>query len=67
MYLLVDTHNWLGGKKVLVAVRLVKDVQWENSKVVVGITVDDIKNSPAMDKWDIIIPEGDKGELKATY
>jgi uncharacterized protein YrrD len=53
-YLLVDTHNWIGGKKVLVAVRLVKEVQWANSKVVVEITVDAIKNTPAVDKWNSI-------------
>lgn len=62
-YLLVETHNWISGKKVLVAVWHVKDVQWEASKVVVDITVDEIKNSPAVDKWDFIIPEGDKAEL----
>ena len=61
-YLIVDTHNWIGGKKVLVAVYHVKEVQWENSKVVVDMTVESIKNSIAIDKWDYIIPEGDKAE-----
>ncbi len=61
-YLVVDTHNWIGGKKVLVAVRHIKEVQWENSKVVVDISVDDIKHSEGIDKWDYIIPEGDKAE-----
>jgi sporulation protein YlmC with PRC-barrel domain len=61
-YLVVDTHNWIGGKKVLVAVRHIKGVQWENSKVVVDITVDSIKNSSAVDTWDYIISEGDKAE-----
>jgi sporulation protein YlmC with PRC-barrel domain len=63
-FLLVDTHNWIGGKKVLVAVRHIKDVQWENSKVVVDITVDEIKNGSAIDKWDYIIPEGDKAKYQ---
>jgi sporulation protein YlmC with PRC-barrel domain len=56
-YLVVDTHNWIGGKKVLVAVRHIKEVQWENSKVVADLTVDTIKNSPAIDKQDYILPE----------
>jgi sporulation protein YlmC with PRC-barrel domain len=63
-YLIVDTHNWIGGKKVLVAVRHIKGVQWGNSKVAVDITVETIKNSSAVDTWDYIIPERDKAESK---
>jgi uncharacterized protein YrrD len=59
-YLVVDTHNWIGGKKVLVAVHHIREVQWENSKVVVDLTVDAIKNSIAIDKWDYFIPGRDK-------
>jgi sporulation protein YlmC with PRC-barrel domain len=61
-YLVIDTHNWIGGKKVLVAVRHITEVQWENSKVVVDLSVDAVKNSITVDKWDYIIPEGDKAE-----
>jgi len=63
-YLVVDTQNWIGGKKVLVAVRHIRKVQWENSKVVVDLTVESIKNSTPVDKWDYIIPEGDKADLQ---
>lgn len=58
--LVVDTHHWMGGKKVLVAIRHIQEVQWENSKVVADMTVETIKNSPAIDKRDYIIPEGEK-------
>jgi sporulation protein YlmC with PRC-barrel domain len=51
-YLLVDTHNWIGGKKVMVAVRHIKEVQWTDSKVVVDISVDTIKGSLPADKMD---------------
>ena len=61
-YLIVETHTWLGGKNVLVAVRHIKDVQWADSKVVVDLTTDAIKNSSPVDKWDFIIPEGDRAE-----
>ena len=44
-YLLVDTHHWIGGRKVLVEVRHISEVQWNTSKVVVDLTVDAIKNS----------------------
>jgi uncharacterized protein YrrD len=63
-YLLVATHNWIGGKKVLVAVRHIKEIDWENSKVVIDITVDAIKSGASIDKWDYIIPEGDKAQYK---
>jgi hypothetical protein len=61
---LVNTHNWIGGKKVLVAVRHIKEVQWERSKIIVELTIDTIKNSTAVDKWDYIIPEGDKAQYE---
>jgi uncharacterized protein YrrD len=63
-YLVVDTHNWLGGKKVLVAVRHIKEVQWENTKVTVDLSIEEIKHSASVDEWDYIIPEGDKAELQ---
>lgn len=58
-YLLVDTHDWIGGKKVLVAVRHVSEVQWENCKVVTDITVDAIIGSTAIDKWAYVSPGGE--------
>ncbi len=58
-YLIVDTHNWLGGKKVLVAVNHIKLVQWEDANVVVDITVDAIKNSAAADTLNYLVPESD--------
>lgn len=44
-FLVVDTHNWFGGKKVLIPVSDIKEVQWDNSKVIVNITMDTVKNS----------------------
>ena len=44
------------------AVRHIKDVQWADSKVVVDLSTDAIKNSSPVDKWDYIIPEGDQAE-----
>jgi len=59
-YLVVDTHNLIGGKKVLIAVTRIEEVQWGNSKIVTDLTVDTIKNSPAIDKSDYNISEGEK-------
>jgi uncharacterized protein YrrD len=63
-YLVVDTHNWIGGKKVLVAVKHVKEVEWENSKVVVDLTIDALKTSEAVDKWEYAIPKYDQAEYR---
>ena len=48
-YLVVKTHNGFGGKSVLVSVRHLKSVDWASSEVVVDISMDAIRNSPAYD------------------
>ena len=63
-YLLVDTHRLIGGKKVLVAVRHVRHVEWENSKVVIDLSVDGIKTSEAVDKGKYAIPTYDQAEYR---
>ena len=63
-YLMVDTHNWIGGKKTLIAVKHVQHVEWENSKVVVDLTIEGIKTSEAVDKWKYAIPEYDQAEYR---
>ncbi len=45
-YLVVDTRNWLPGKKVLVATDWVREVKWIESAVQVGITRAQVENSP---------------------
>jgi sporulation protein YlmC with PRC-barrel domain len=63
-YLVVDTHNWIGGKKVLIAVKHVKHVEWANKKVVVDVTTDAIKTSEAVDKWEYTVPGYDQADYK---
>jgi|GEM_PF-142242 len=48
-YLVIDTSNWWFGKKVLVAPEWASEVSWEDRKVEVLISREDIKNSP---EWD---------------
>jgi hypothetical protein len=48
-YLAVDTRNWLPGKKVLVSPDWAETIDWGQSKVMVKLTRDQIKNSPAYD------------------
>jgi hypothetical protein len=48
-YMLVDTRNWLRGRKVLVAPAWIKSVSWLEGKVDVNLTKEQIKNSPEYD------------------
>jgi sporulation protein YlmC with PRC-barrel domain len=45
-YMVVDTHNWLPGKKVLVAPLWIERVSWENSKIYVSLSREAIKSGP---------------------
>ena len=48
-YLVVDTRNWWPGKKVVIAPSWISDVSWTRSQVVVDLTREAIKGSPAYD------------------
>lgn len=48
-YLVVDTRNWLPGRKVLVALPWVDAVEWTDRSVHVGLTKEQIKQSPEYD------------------
>jgi uncharacterized protein YrrD len=45
-YLIVDTRNWLPGKKVLISTRWIKRISWEESKVFINLNRDVIKDGP---------------------
>lgn len=45
-FLVVDTGNWLPGKKVLVSPKWIKEINWDSSEIIVDASVDSIKNSP---------------------
>jgi sporulation protein YlmC with PRC-barrel domain len=53
-YLVVDTHKWFEGKKVLIDVRHIKEVDWDKSKIFVDVTVDAIKTSKEIDISEFI-------------
>ncbi|MHB1687988.1 MAG: hypothetical protein ACYCVH_11510 [Ignavibacteriaceae bacterium] len=48
-FLIVDTHNWLPGRKVLIAPRWINHIDWDESKVYVNLSQESIKNSPEFD------------------
>ena len=45
-YLIVDTKNWLLGKKVLVSPKWIENVSWADSTVSINLLRETIKNSP---------------------
>jgi hypothetical protein len=48
-YMVVDTRNWLPGKKVLVSPAWVSGFDWPEGRAVVDLTREQIKNSPEYD------------------
>ncbi len=56
LFFVVDTHNWFGGKKVLIPVSDIKEVQWENSKVVIDMKMDAVKSSKLFDEAEFSFP-----------
>ena len=45
-YLVVDTHNWWPGKKVLVSPQWIESVSWDEKKVFINLSREAIKRSP---------------------
>lgn len=50
IYLVVDSHKWFGGEKHLVKTTAVEEIQWENSKVILNISTEAIKNASLFDE-----------------
>jgi uncharacterized protein YrrD len=48
--LVIDTHHWFGGKKVLIPVKLVREIRWEEAKVFVDMSVNGLLHSPPADQ-----------------
>lgn len=48
-YLIIDTRNWLPGKKVLLPPTWIDKVSWVKSLVLVDLSKESIENSPAFD------------------
>ena len=46
-YLVIDTGQWLPGRKVIVAPSWIRDVSWDQKTVSIGLTQESVKASPA--------------------
>ncbi|MEP7347259.1 MAG: PRC-barrel domain-containing protein [Gemmatimonadaceae bacterium] len=53
-YLIIDTHNWWTGKKVLVSPQWIERVSWSDSKVFVSLERETIKKSPEYTNHSLI-------------
>lgn len=48
-YIIVDTRNWLPGKKVLLSTMWIDQIKWPDAKVSVDLTKEAIQNAPEFD------------------
>jgi hypothetical protein len=48
-YLVVQTGSWLFGRRVLISPISVREADWQNHRIVVFLTQDQIRNSPDID------------------
>jgi hypothetical protein len=48
-YIVIDTHNWLPGKKVMIAPKWIVRVHWPEKKVYVALQRQTIEHSPEFD------------------
>jgi hypothetical protein len=65
-YLIVDTRNFLPGKKVIVAPQWIREVGWERASVRVDLARAAIKDSPPYDPAQIVTPDY-TGQLHDYY
>ena len=55
--LIIDTHNWIGGHKVLVPVRHVQEIQWENFKIIIDISKEYLKDCQVFNEPGFVFPQ----------
>jgi sporulation protein YlmC with PRC-barrel domain len=53
-FIVVDTHNWFGGKKVLIPVGLIKKIEWTDSKVFLVMSKTAVEKCKLFDEADFI-------------
>ncbi len=65
-YMVIDTRNWLPGRKVLVAPEWLQSVSWVKEQIAVSLDADTIKHSPEFDP-DTQINEAYEATLNDYY
>jgi uncharacterized protein YrrD len=65
LYLVIDTHNWVGGKKVSVPMAHILNVDWDNSKIYLDITISAVQKSKLFEDA-MFNPRNSDHEIKVT-
>lgn len=60
-YLVVDTRNWMSGKKVLISPKWIADISWSESKVFVDLLRDAIRLSPEYTEESLLTRDYETG------
>jgi len=60
-YLIIDTQNWWPGKKVLISPRWIERVSWDELKVFVNLTRENIKQSPEYTEGSLLTRDYETG------
>jgi hypothetical protein len=58
-HLVLELPHWLGGKKVLIAVRHIKKIEWESSEVFLDVDISFLKNCAALEESEGLYTEAD--------
>lgn len=61
----VDTKNWLPGKRVLLPVRIIRDIDWFNKIIQIGFDREKVKGSPPYDRQ--MTSDGPYNDLSHRY
>lgn len=65
-HFVIDTRNWLPGKKVVVDTGVVTAIDWADGHVAVDLTRQEVKDSPAFDA-DLLIDETFQTQVSSYY
>jgi hypothetical protein len=65
-YLIIDTQNWLPGKKVLVSPQWIEGISWNDMKVFINLSREIIKGSPEYSE-EALITRDYESELHRHY
>lgn len=53
-YLILDTTNWFGGKKVLISPKWIDQISWNDSKVLVNLSSEEIRQAPEYSEEELL-------------
>jgi len=56
-FLVIEMYSWMEAKRVLIARKHIKNIQWASSKVLVDVTSDELKYSPGYDESELFQEE----------